>query len=236
MIESINNEKIKQYSKLKDKKYRTEMSLFLVEGEHLVAEGVKQGVIKEIMLLTGENSPYPSVTYVTKEVMKKLSNLTTPPKIIAVCHLLKPKPIIGNVLMLDDISDPGNLGTIIRSAVAFNYETLIISPQTVDLYNSKVIRASEGMLFNINIIVSPLADIISVLKKDGYFILGTDVKKGNLPSKLKQKHVLIIGSEARGINHNLLSLCDEKLSLKMNQQCESLNAAVAASILMYELS
>ena len=236
MLESVNNQRIRDYAKLNEKKYREEQGLFLVEGEHLVSEALKKGCVKEIFLLKGETNPFGEVTFVTSEVLKKLTSLTNPPKVIAVCHKLPEGELIGNIIMLDDINNPGNLGTIIRSAVAFNYETIILSPETVDVYNPKVIRATEGMLFNVNIIISDLKTALKTLEKSGYLIFGTDVKTGREPEPLAKKHALLIGSEAAGIKPEILSLCTQKLCLKMNPLCESLNAGVSASILMYELN
>jgi len=237
MIESIHNPKVKLLVKLKNKKDIESNNLFIVEGQYLVEEAIKNNYIKEIFLLDKEDNIYGEVTYVTKDILKKITNLTNPPKVIALCYLLKAKEIKGNVLILDNIKDPGNLGTIIRSAVAFNYDTIIISKESVSLYNPKVIRATEGMLFNINIITNDLIPYINKLKKDNYLIYGTDVKEGVLPeSESKTKHALIIGSEATGINKNILELCNKKLYINMNDKCESLNASISASILMYELN
>ena len=137
MIESLNNEKIKYYTKLNDKKYRKSEQLFIAPGSHLVEEALKKGLVKEILLLKGEENIYDDkTTYVTKEILKKVSGLDSPPKVLAICHMLSSKEIKGNVIILDDINDPGNLGTIIRSAIAFNYDTIIASPNTVDLYNN----------------------------------------------------------------------------------------------------
>ncbi|MDD4705869.1 MAG: RNA methyltransferase [Bacilli bacterium] len=237
MIESIHNSKIKLLIKLKDKKYIESHSLFIVEGKHLVDEAIKNNYIKEIYLLDKEENMYGEVIYVSEKVLKKITNLTNPPKVIGLCYALKEKEIKGNVLLLDDIKDPGNLGTIIRSAVAFNYDTIIISKESVSLYNPKVVRATEGMLFNINIIINDIIPYLEKLKKANYLIYGTDVKGGVLPNfESKAKHALIIGSEAKGINKNIIKLCDKKLYIKMNAKCESLNASISASILMYELN
>jgi len=236
MIESVNNEKIKIYAKLNDKKYRQQTNLFLIPGEHLVNEAIKKNLIKEIFLLKGENNPYGDVTYVNDKVLKKLSTLNTPPKVIAVCHKPNNHQIKGNIIMIDDLIDPGNLGTIIRSAVAFNYETIIISPKAVDIYNPKVIKATEGMFFHINFIINDLKPMIKELKEKDYLIIGSDVKNGKQPNKLNQKHVIIIGNEAQGINQGLSGLIDYNLHIKMSPLCESLNASVSASILMYELN
>ena len=237
MIESLNNEKIKYYTKLNDKKYRKSEQLFIAPGSHLVEEALKKGLVKEILLLKGEENIYDDkTTYVTKEILKKVSGLDSPPKILAICHMLSSKEIKGNVIILDDINDPGNLGTIIRSAIAFNYDTIIASSNTVDIYNLKTIRSSEGMIFNINYIVAPLPDTIKSLKEKGYTIYGTNVSGGSNIKPEKEKHALIIGSEASGMKDDLKSLCDKLLYIKMNSLCESLNAGVSASILMYELT
>ncbi len=235
MIESLQNEKIKRYTKLNEKKHRQEMNLFIASGQHLVNEAIKRNIVKEIFLLYNEPNTFGDVTYVTKDILKKLSGLDSAPKVLAICHKLNNSEIKGNIIMLDDISDPGNLGTIIRSAVAFNYQTIILSKDTVDIYNPKVVRASEGMIFNINIIIDDLKPIILKLKDDNYKVYGTDVSKGTKIEQ-KSKHILIIGSEASGIKKELLDLCDQNLYIKMNSKCESLNAGVAASILMYELN
>ena len=237
MIESTQNEKIKKYAKLNDKKYREELNLFIAPGKHLVEEAIKKNIVEEIFLSKDEENIYGNVTYVTKEILKKLSNLDNAPKVLAICKKQNEAEVKGNIIILDDISDPGNLGTIIRSAVAFNYETIILSKETVDVYNPKVIRATEGMIFNINIITTDLLEIIPKLKSDNYLIYGTNINgKNNNKSENISKHALIIGSEKEGIKKEILSLCDKNLLIKMNPKCESLNAAVAASILMYELN
>lgn len=235
MIESLNNEKIKYYTKLNDKKYRKSEKLFIAAGEHLVTEALKKNIVKEILLLNGEENVYGNVTYVTSDILKKVSDLTNYPKVLAICYIKDDLKIEGNVVALDNIKDPGNLGTIIRSAVAFNYDTILLSEECVDVYNSKVVRATEGMLFNINIVTCDLFSTLLKLKEDGYKIYGTDVVNGESPYYESNKHVLIIGSEARGMSNSIREICDKNLYIKMNDKCESLNAGVSASILMYEL-
>lgn len=235
MIESLNNEKIKYYTKLNDKKYRKSEKLFIAAGEHLVTEALKKNIVKEILLLNGEENIYGDVTYVTSDILKKVSDLTNYPKVLAICYIKDDLKIEGNVVALDNIKDPGNLGTIIRSAVAFNYDTILLSEECVDVYNSKVVRATEGMLFNVNIVTCDLFSTLLKLKEDGYKIYGTDVVNGESPAYESNKHVLIIGSEARGMSNSIREICDKNLYIKMNDKCESLNAGVSASILMYEL-
>ena len=114
-----------------------------------------------------------------------------------------------------------------------NYETIIISPNSADVYNIKTIRATEGMLYKINIVIKDLNEIIPDLKNKGYKIVGTDVQKGSHPYKISGAHTLIIGSEAKGMSDDVKKVCDEFFYIPMSEKCESLNAGVSASILMY---
>ena len=233
IIESLNNEKIKRYTKLQNKKYREEEGLYIAPGEHLVREALSLDLVKEVFLLEGEDNTYGNVTYLKEAVMKKLSGLENAPKVLAIVKKNVTNDIKGNVIILDNLKDPGNIGTIIRSAVAFNYETIIISPNSADVYNIKTIRATEGMLYKINIVIKDLNEIIPDLKNKGYKIVGTDVQKGSHPYKISGAHALIIGSEAKGMSNDVKKLCDEFFYIPMSEKCESLNAGVSASILMY---
>ncbi len=233
IIESVNNEKIKNYTKLQNKKYREEENLYIAPGEHLVREAIALNLVKDVFLLDGEENTYGNVTYLKEPVMKKLSGLENAPKVLAIVKKNLTNEIKGNVIILDDLRDPGNIGTIIRSAVAFNYDTVILSPNSADVFNIKTIRATEGMLYKVNIIIKDLNDVISTLKSSGYKIVGTDVQNGTYPYKLGGKHALIIGSEAKGMSTDIKDLCEDFFYIPMNEKCESLNAGVSASILMY---
>ena len=237
-ISSINNEYIKEISKLNEKKYRDKSNKYLIEGLHLVTEALKYDIIDTIIIREDFNYET-NIKYiiVSSEVMKKLSDNPSIPKIMAVVNK-KESTIKGNkILLLDRLQDPGNLGTIIRSAVAFNFDTIILSNDTVDLYNSKVLRSTQGMLFNINILRQDLTNVINELKNNNYTIYGTKVDNGYDVKEINNinKFALIIGNEGTGISDNILKQCDKYLYIKMNNNCESLNAGVAASILMYEM-
>ena len=239
LITSLNNEHIKEILKLKEKKYRDLSNTFLIEGRHLVLEAHREKKIVELILEQDELFPLDVNTlYVSSNVMNKLSNLKTPSNVMAVVEKLDEKPIGEKILILDNVQDPGNLGTIIRSAVAFNFDTIVLSPKTVDLYNPKVVRSTQGMMFHTNIIIREPVSFINELKNEGYKIVGTKVTNGIdvRESKTYSHFALIIGNEGKGMSEELSELCDEYLYIKMNDQCESLNAAVAASILMYEIS
>ena len=236
---SINNDHIKEIKKLNQKKYRDLNNKFIVEGEHLVLEGIKNNLIEEVLILEDLTNKYDVKTnYVSLNVLKYITELDNPTKIIGVCK--KKNDIVqGNhILVLDNIQDPGNLGTIIRSAVAFDIDTIILNKMGVDLYNSKVIRATQGMIFNINIVISDLKEEIEKLKQKKYKILTTRVDGGKLIRNLEKndKFAIIIGNEGQGVSKELQNLSDEFIYIKMNQKCESLNAGVATSIILYELS
>lgn len=241
LITSLENKKIKKYVSLKDAKRRKVEKLFLVEGEHLVYEAYQKGFLVDVLLLDGESMAFHvpfDITYVTSDILKKVSTLTTPSKIIGVCREIEKKNHFGkHVLILDDIQDPGNLGTIIRSSVAFSVDTIILSTNSVDIYNDKVLRSTQGMIFNMNIFYTDLEKIIPVLQKDGFKVLGTDVVSGVDVRKIKtDKYALVMGNEGHGVSDKIKSLCNQNLYIQMNDNCESLNVAVAASILLYELN
>ena len=237
LITSVNNERVKELVRLKEKKYRDKCGLFFIEGYDIVSEAYKNGVIKELYVLDGvECSMDVPVTYVSMDVMKKISDMESVSEYYAVCYKKEESDIGNRMIMLDGIQDPGNLGTIIRSAVAFNFDTVVLSKSTVDLYNPKVIRSTKGMLFNINIIVRDLESFISEL--DDYVVYGTDVVNGNDVRNIdvSEKIGIVFGNEGRGISSGVRELCDKFMYIDMNNDCESLNASVAASILMYEVN
>ncbi len=238
-IESLQNPKVKEWIKLKEKKYRDLNNLFLIEGDHLLNEAMIKGVVREIIstdkLFDFEGIPFYEVN---DSIMKKLSNQVSGTNVICVCEKLREREIKGNVCLLDNIQDPGNLGTIIRSAVAFNIDTIIVSPDTVDLYNDKTIRSSEGMLFHINVIKQNLEDAIDALKNKDYKIYGTNVENGLdlKETSFLNKVAVIIGNEGNGVKKALQDKCDSLIYIPISSSCESLNAGVAASIIFYEMN
>lgn len=238
VIISIDNVKIKELKKLRQKKYRDMSNKFLVEGIHLVEEAHKSNLLEEIYVLENSNINMGVRTiYISNKVMKYLSSLESTSMIIGLVRKKENINKLGNKIMyLDNIQDPGNLGTIIRSSYAFSLDTLIISNDSVDLYNDKVIRASQGMIFRQNILIKDLNFLLD-LKNNGYTIYGTDVKKGNNIKDIEtnEKSVIIIGNEGQGIKDSIRNICDKFIYIDMNKDCESLNASIAASIIMYEL-
>ncbi len=236
---SINNNRIKDLKKLNSKKYRDLSGLFLVDGEHLVLEAYNSGYLDELILLEGSSFNLDVKTsYVSLDVMKYISNLDSPNGVMGVCRK-KDSVLSGNrVVILDDVQDPGNLGTIIRSSVAFNVDTLVLTDGCVDLYNPKVIRSTQGMLFKLNIIsVSDILSFVNDLKCKNYRIYSTKVNGGNSLKTIEKcsRFAIIMGNEGNGVRDSLIDLSDSYIYIDMNPSCESLNVGCATSIILYEL-
>lgn len=239
IITSKDNKYIKDLRKLNEKKYRDKNKKFLVEGIHLVKEAYKTGNLLEILLVDDDyNDIDVKKTFITSEVMKSISSLETPYNVIGVCAFKEDESYGEKILILDGLQDPGNIGTIIRSAVAFNIDTIVLSEGCVDVYNSKVLRASQGMNFHINILKKELNSFILSLKEKDYLIYGTNVKNGEKikSARNSSKYAIIVGNEGNGVSSDIQKLCDKNIYIEMNKKCESLNVAVATSILLYELS
>ena len=220
-INSIHNKKIKILSKLLTKKGRVNSEYFLVEGKHLVDEAMSLGIAKEVFSTSGIG------TKVSKEVIKKLSDTETPQEIVAVVKKVKPKKISDKVLVLNNIQDPGNIGTLIRSAKAFGYETVITNIK--DIYNPKIIRSSQGAILSINILpMSSYKDL------NNHQLIGTIVKGGKDIKEFKpdKKHAIVLGNEAKGLSIDEQKDMDVNVSIRAN--FESLNVAIAGSIIMNE--
>lgn len=237
LYSSTNNEKIKRIKQLREKKYRDKENLFLVEGDHLVKEAYNNGYLKEVLVPQGkEYNLEIEINEISENVIKYLTELENPTGIFGICEKKSMKFKEGKILILDSVQDPGNLGTIIRSCVAFDIDTIVINDKCADIYSSKVIRASQGMIFNANIIKENLEEFISKIK-DTHKIFATKVDGGkNLKDiEKKEKIAIIMGNEGKGVSEKLLKLAKDYLYIPMNKQCESLNVAVATSIILYEL-
>lgn len=226
-ITSKENPKIKMYTKLLQKKYRDEMNMFIIEGFHLVEEAKKYNIIVEI--LTSDEDI--EGTYVSQEIINKLSTTQTPQKVIAICNKIESKELGNRVLVLENVQDPGNVGTLIRSALSFWFDSVIVSG--CDIYNPKVIRSSQGALFHINTIWTD--DISQYF--EGYQLIGTLLDKNAKQIhdiSIHKKVMLIMGNEGKGLTENTIDKLDEKAYIEVN--FESLNVAIAGSIFMYEMS
>ena len=234
----ITNAELKNIKKLKDKKYRRLQNLFLVEGVKLCAEVLKSDYKIKFTLSTNDKyKNYPNLVLVSSDVIKAVATTETPQDIICVCEI----PISnnnlpnGNSLILDELQDPGNIGTLIRSAVAFNFKDIYFV-NTADIYSEKVIRASMGAIFKVNAHIVDRNYIIQNKNQICDLLIGTDLNSKGLDRKDKSKKTsLIIGNEGNGVSEELLNITDKNVTLKMANDVESLNAGVAGSILMYNI-
>ena len=234
-IRSRQNELVKEVAKLSDAKARKQQKLFKVEGFHMLEMAKEAKLIhsvftlKEIKDLESKIPQY----LVSEEVLEKLSSTKTPQGVVCVCHLLNEKPIKSDkVLYLDDVSDPGNLGTILRTALAFGYDDVILSKNCCSIYNEKTLQASQGAIFKLNIVT----DLdLSKLKADGYQILATEIKGSiSLEEVSKpEKLVLVLGNEAHGVSESILKLADKRIRIDI-KNIDSLNVAIAGAIAMFK--
>ena len=244
IITSLENKKIKYINKLKNKKFRDEEGIFVIETKHLIEEAYKSGFLTELYLVDTNiesnilEDDKINKYQITEEIMNKISSLESPSNFLGLVKKLPTLNYGNRLLILDNIQNPGNLGTIIRSAVAFNLDTLILSNDCVDLYNDKTIRSSEGMLFKLNILRKDLNTFLTELKNNNYTIYGTDVINGSIVGEIKfpKKYAIIIGNEGKGLKSTLKNLVDQNIYIPMSPNAESLNAGIAASIIMYEMS
>jgi TrmH family RNA methyltransferase len=254
----FSKEILKGLAKLKTKKGRKAQGRFLIEGMRLCEEVANSNWETESVLFTNsfQNSP-PGKKLLQKfgrknvktipvetEIVKKLSDTVTPQGIICVVktkkfYLDKLSSQGSIILALDAIRDPGNVGTLIRTADAFGIDGVILSSDSVELYNPKVIRSTMGSIFHLPIFDDvDLEKIIPRLKKLNFKIFGTDIKEGRDFDKLdcSGKICILIGSEAKGLNKKLMSLSDETIRIPILGRAESLNASVAGGILLYEIT
>lgn len=244
-IESIHNDIIKLVISLKDKKVRDEQSLFVVEGLKQVSEIPKDWKIKFVLVTEKYKDFKSDKLYITTEkIFNKISNTKTPQEILAVVE--KKKYDIEKVLsnkgifvIIDTLQDPGNIGTIIRTAESFGIKGIFISKNSVDIYSDKVVRSTMGAIFNIPIIQEcDIVSLIQTLKQNKIntcaFSLDTNSSLSNF--KFKNNVAIIIGNESKGISKDILDVVDNKIKIDMVGKSQSLNAAVACSIAIYEIS
>lgn len=233
-ILSKNNQKVKDACALKLKKVRQEKSLFLMEGIKNLDMALKYGVVKQIFTAIGLPKLKQDIECyrVNDEVLRKLANSENPEGVVFVCEQLTPKKDKSNyhkIVYLDQINDPGNLGTILRTAVAFNYDAVVLSKSSVDLYNEKVVAASKGALFLIDAYYDDIDNYIEgrqviVSALDGATPLSKCPKESNF--------VLVLGNESHGVSEEIVKKADKIVKIEMNDAIDSLNVAVAAGILM----
>ena len=253
VISSKDNEIVKNIKKLKEKKYRDINNEFVIEGVKIINEAIQEGAkIKKIVICEEcvedgsidqkflyEISKYDFIC-VTKKIFDSITNVMNPQGILAVIEKKNTEEDINYkediIVLLDNIQDPGNLGTILRTVDSAKLSQLIVSKETTDSYNPKVVRSTMGAIFRVNIITSDsMIDTIKKLKKHGYEICVTSLKDSESIYNVQyKKKAIIIGNEANGVSEELINLADKKLIIPMLGKTESLNASVATSIIVYE--
>ena len=224
---------------LKDKKYRKENSLFMVEGEKFCADILRAGV-EIIYTITTDNklTGFPNICVVSDKQLSSLATTKTNQNIICIC---KKKDVeissVGNALILDALQDPGNVGTLIRSAMAFGYEDVYLC-DCADVYGEKVIRSSAGLSLSARLHVVDYETVKQNKVRIADVFLAADMNGENINKiRLPKKRIaVIIGNEGNGVSKEFLSLADNVVSIPMTSKVESLNAGVAGSIIMQKLS
>jgi len=246
----ISAKRLKKIQLLKTKKGRIKENLFLIEGKRSVKNYLlKSNLVEEVIILDSEiehnksiinlcNQKKINLYFVSKKIIKKLSDTKTPSGIISICKIVPPKKKDLNAkrwLYLHKIKDPGNMGTILRTAAWFNIKNIALSADSADPYNNKVVRSAMGAHAYINI--HQKINIDAFIKKD-YLIIGAD-QNGESQlrnSEYNKKIILCLGSESEGFNKFFKKKINKLISIKKIGQGESLNVAIAGSILMNEIS
>lgn len=237
-ISSLDNPKIKFFTSLNDKRNRLQEKKFLVEGHHLCAEARSRKLLTDVLICDEKDHLEEVNNYlVPYEIIKKITKTVTPQPIVGIVTMKNDFSFNDNhFILLDDISDPGNLGTIIRSAVAFDVRSIILGSNTVDIYNDKVIRATQGALFEIDFFYEDLEKAINILKSKNIKVFGTSLQNSislyeiNVPDKW----AIIFGNEAHGVKKQLLMQTDQNIIIPISKRMESLNVSVSAGICLYE--
>ncbi|MCE4956278.1 TrmH family RNA methyltransferase [Macrococcoides caseolyticum] len=241
-IESVNNLKIKQIAKLHTRKERKKSNQFLIEGFHLVEEAAKSNIDIEMILTVNpekitevmvENSK--EQYEITFKIAEKLSQTEAPQGIYAVCNIPDTNHVeLKKIVYLDRIQDPGNVGTIIRTADAAGLDAVIIAKGTVDIYNDKVLRSAQGSVFHLPVLEMEFQELKDKFEGKIYgtsLVNAVDYKQVDG----SESFMLILGNEGQGVDEAILAQTDNNLYVPIHGKAESLNVAVCAGILMYHL-
>lgn len=246
-IQSVKNQQVKEWRKLLTKKGRDRTGTYIIEGFHLIEEAL-QSQQEIVSLIIDENVDIPinwdlqfvPITTITAEISTYISSTETPQGVFAICRmpLLDVSTLkVNTYLLLDAVQDPGNLGTMIRTADAAGIDAVIVGEGTVDVYNSKVIRAAQGSHFHLPIISGHLPEWIQKLQNEQIPVYGTALE-GGIPFKTvppSTSFALLVGNEGNGVAKAHLGLTNSNLYIPLYGKSESLNVAVATGILLYHL-
>lgn len=248
IISSTKNEKIKELAKLQTAKGRKKAGLYLLEGEHLVEEAIKENALIELIVVSSnrmEDYQYlleqteVDVLVVSQEVFQKLSMTETTQGILAIVKIENQTepPCSGRIIVLDAVQDPGNLGTIVRTADAAGFDAVVLGTGTVDLYNDKVIRSMQGSHFHIPVFQADLREYLSALKNQGVEVAVTALHRDSKDYSIlqgKSDIVIVVGNEGQGVSSEVIELADVVVTIPMFGKAESLNVAIASALLMYK--
>ena len=254
VISSKDNEIVKSVKKLKEKKYRDSENAYIVEGIKMVKEAIiEKASIRQIIICDdcekSDNIPKELMyeiakydcTYVTSKIFKYISEVQTPQGVLAVIEKNNGDLDINYnediIVALDDIQDPGNLGTILRTVDSVGLTQILVSKGTADCYNPKVVRSSMGAIYRVKVIeCDDLLETLKQVKRNKFKVLVTSLgdNSKNIYDMKYNKKVLVIGNEANGVEERIMNMADEKVKIPMLGRTESLNAAVATGIVLYE--
>ena len=242
IITSKDNEIIKNIKKLHDKKYRIDS--YIVEGIKMVKEAISENQLIELIAIREDfeinfDTINIKIITVSSKVFDDISDVKTPQGILAVIKKKPNKQIETNtdyILALDSLQDPGNMGTIIRTADSANINQIIINKTPVDPYSPKVIRSTMGAIYRMNIIeVENLESTLKELQSKSFKVITTDLKAEKSIYDINyNRTIVVIGNEANGVSQEVLEIADERVIIPMLGKTESLNASIAASIMIYE--
>ena len=241
IISSPKNEKIKELVKLQNAKGRKKAGMYLLEGEHLVEEAIKEKAPIELIVVSSNrledyqlllSRTNAQLLVVSQEVFQKLSMTETTQGILAVVEIVKQEalPQNGRIIVLDAIQDPGNLGTIVRTADAAGFDAVILGTGTVDLYNDKVLRSMQGSHFHIPVFQANLQEYLPFLKSKGVQVAVTALHRDSKDYTVLQgvtDVAIVVGNEGQGVSSDVISLADVVITIPMFGKAESLNVAIA---------
>ncbi len=239
-MEKLSKENLKYLVKLEQKKYRDKYNQYLIYGQHLIDEAIKNDKLKYAITidqnLYDENKDFIEIFLISKQEIQKFKALNTIPNIIGVCNKVKGELKSSKIIGLNKIQNPGNLGTILRTAKSFGINDIILDYQSVDLYNPKTIQSMQGVHFNMNIVQT---DLYTFCENTNLNIITTflDEKSDiteNQKENIKNNSILIFGNEAQGIEQQFKKL--DHYNYKLPIKYESLNVAIACGIIIYEMS
>ncbi|MEW9500627.1 TrmH family RNA methyltransferase [Jeotgalibacillus marinus] len=246
-LQSLQNPHVKEWKKLSTKKGRDQSGLFLVEGFHLVEEALKSPEsVQEMIVREGVELPQHfyvdsiELTTITDEISQAIAETEHTQGIFAVCKQEKQEFAdlhANRILMIDSVQDPGNVGTMIRTADAVGVDAVILGKGSADPYNAKVLRAAQGSHFHLPIIKLNLQDVIDEMKQRGIAVYGTALEGGNPYREISsgEPFALIMGNEGAGVKEEWLNQTDQNLYVPIFGESESLNVAVATGVLLYHL-